>query len=46
VYDGSTVDVTFVQQWVRWVKETETREGDFLTNCGVWIISPGDNSEL
>jgi hypothetical protein len=36
VYDGATMDVTFVQQWVSWVKEAETREGDFLTNCGVW----------
>lgn len=35
VYDWATVDVTSVQQWVRLVKEAETR-GDFLTNCGVW----------
>jgi hypothetical protein len=35
VYDGDTVDVTSVQQWVRLVKEAETR-GDFLTSCGMW----------
>jgi len=40
VYDGAIVDVTFVQQWVRWVKEAEMR-GDFLTNWGVWTYCSG-----